>query len=473
MKRNFKSIAMGFLDDVFNPKKKNSKNNKQPNKSGSMNNENRLANLGKSIQKNFNQATGQQQHHNTFHGQGQSLGGSKPGDVIEIILNNPGPLGVRVEKVSNNSASAIVNQVVPGSQAEAAGLQRGDVLCFAGSQGQNEVQFDMFLQIAASTQRPIHLEARRFQESKKKSSSSVMASAASASASSGGGGGSADAEARRKAMIDAAVAREKAHKKKTKTIKYVTKSTTLLNKQQLAEQAANNTGNTFTNDELKPQTEASRQAAAAAKRDEQHHANELGYNPYESAKSTAGQARSATVTTQHGEVNANSGGGGSSSGNNTSSSIPVVAPPTNPTSAAAAPVVEEDYPLPEEFEEALVTVISSQDSSAARTGLKIARTLIVNATTKGQQQKDEEAGAKFRKVRLANAKIKKALVDVPGNIQLMLSVGFQLVECDENNESLLMFPSPSPTLLNINDGYNEPLWLSTALRKMEQQEKLL
>jgi len=295
-----------------------------------------------------------------------------------------------------------------------------------------------------------------------------MASAAASS----GGGGSADAEARRKAMIDAAVAREKAHKKKTKTIKYVTKSTTttLLNKQQLAEQAANNTGNTFTNDELKPQTEASRQAAAAAKRDEQHHANELGYNPYESAKSTAGQARSATVTTQHGEVNANNG---NSSGSNNTSSIPVVAPPSNPTSAAAVPVIVEDYPLPEEFEEALVTVISSQDSSAARTGLKIARTLIVNATTKGQQQKDEEAGAKFRKVRLANAKIKKALVDVPGNIQLMLSVGFQLVECDENNESLLMFPSPSPTLLNINDGYNEPLWLSTALRKMEQQEKLL
>mmetsp|Transcript_33564 Transcript_33564/g.37690 ORF Transcript_33564/g.37690 Transcript_33564/m.37690 type:complete len:442 (-) Transcript_33564:339-1664(-) len=441
MKRNLKALAMGFLDDVFNPKKKNQK--KQGNKSGNINNENRLANLGKSLQKNF---TGGQQH-NTFHGQGQSLGGSKPGDVIDIILSNPGPLGVRVEKRSNNNASAIVNQVVPGSQAEAAGLRRGDVLCFSGSEGQHEVQFDMFLQIAASTQRPIHLEARRFQESTKKAAAST------------GGSGSADAEARRKAMIEAAVAREKAHNKKTKKIKYVTKSTTLLNKQQLAEQAANNTGNTFTENELQPQTEASRQAAAAAKRDEQQLANELGYNPYATNKSTAGQARSATVTTQHGEVNANAGDG---------RSIPVVTPPSNPTSAVAPEF--EEYPVPEEFEEALVTVISNSDSEASKTGLKIARTLIVNATTKGQQE-DEEAGAKFRKVRLANAKIKKALVDVPGNIQLMLSVGFQLVE--SSDDSLLMFPSPSPTLLNIYDGYQQPVWLPTALRKMEQQEKLL
>ena len=31
-----------------------------------------------------------------FKGQGQSLGGSKPGEVIPISLPNPGPLGVQV-----------------------------------------------------------------------------------------------------------------------------------------------------------------------------------------------------------------------------------------------------------------------------------------------------------------------------------------------------------------------------------------
>jgi hypothetical protein len=217
--------------------------------------------------------------------------------------------------------------------------------------------------------------------------------------------------------------------------------------------------NNFTSEDLKPQSEASRKAAEAAKRDEVNHANELGYNPYAAAKSSAGQARNATVTTHHGEISSSSGASGASSGGS-GVSIPVVARPTNPTSA----VSEIDFPLPEEFEEALVTIVSSQDSTAAKTGLKIARTLITNATNKAKgQQPDTEAGAKFRKVRLENAKIKAAIVDVPGNVQLMMSVGFQLVECDENNESLLVYP-PS---------HNGPEWLSTALRKMEQQEKLL
>jgi hypothetical protein len=51
--------------------------------------------------------------------------------------------------------TAIVNEVVPGSQAEAAGLKRGDILCFAGSNGQEEMMYDMFLEIAQSGQRPI------------------------------------------------------------------------------------------------------------------------------------------------------------------------------------------------------------------------------------------------------------------------------------------------------------------------------
>lgn len=34
----------------------------------------------------------------TFQGAGQSLGGSKPGIVIPIVLSDPGPLGVRVRR---------------------------------------------------------------------------------------------------------------------------------------------------------------------------------------------------------------------------------------------------------------------------------------------------------------------------------------------------------------------------------------
>lgn len=151
MKRNFKSLAMGFFDDVFNNDK--DKKKKKSNSTTGGGGGNPLANLGKSIQKNFNQVTGQS---NNFGGQGQSLGGSKPGIVIEIILSNPGPVGIRVEKsTATASLSAIVNHVIPQSQADKAGLKRGDVICFAGSNGQQEMQYDMFLQIAKSTQRPI------------------------------------------------------------------------------------------------------------------------------------------------------------------------------------------------------------------------------------------------------------------------------------------------------------------------------
>lgn len=133
---------MGFLDDVFggDKSKKKEGDKKDNNKNNPL--ANALARMSKPGQK-------------SFQGQGQSLGGSKPGDVIAVTLDQPGPLGVRVEKKSNTSASAIVNQVIPGSQAEAAGLQRGDILCFAGSNGQEEIMYDMFLQLAQSGQRPL------------------------------------------------------------------------------------------------------------------------------------------------------------------------------------------------------------------------------------------------------------------------------------------------------------------------------
>ena len=60
-----------------------------------------------------------------------------------------------MEKRPNSEGTAIVARVVEGSQAEAAGLERGDVLCFAGSNGQEEIMYDMFLQLAASDQRPL------------------------------------------------------------------------------------------------------------------------------------------------------------------------------------------------------------------------------------------------------------------------------------------------------------------------------
>mmetsp|Transcript_6789 Transcript_6789/g.16551 ORF Transcript_6789/g.16551 Transcript_6789/m.16551 type:complete len:398 (+) Transcript_6789:117-1310(+) len=394
---------MGLLDNIFNDDKK-----KPPSNNNNNNNNNPLANIRKNIEK-----IGKPK----MKGPGYSLGGSKPGQVFEIVLPNHGPLGIRVEQRSNNSASAIVNMVVQGSQADLAGLKRGDVLCFAGSNGQNEMPYSMFLEMAKSKQRPLHLEARRFD-------------ARTAAATSGG---SADAEARRRAVIAAADAREKKHKSQTKTIKHVTKST-LLKQQQLQEHA------------IDPQSEASRKAAQAAKQGEADLAAELGYNPYEAVKKTAGQARAATTTTQHGAIAAQGGG---------TASIPTVAPPKNPTTAFEDP----RFPYAE-FEEALATIASSDKQAAAKSGLKISKKLVANATTKGQQP--GEAGEKFRRVRLANPKIKAAIVDVPGNLPLMLSVGFELHPDDANpDESLLVFPP----------AFQGPTWIAAALKAMEETEK--
>lgn len=60
-----------------------------------------------------------------------------------------------MEKRPNTEGTAIVNEIVPGSQAEEAGLKRGDILCFGGSSGQAEMHYDIFLEMARSDERPL------------------------------------------------------------------------------------------------------------------------------------------------------------------------------------------------------------------------------------------------------------------------------------------------------------------------------
>ena len=45
-----------------------------------------------------------------FQGQGQSLGGSKPGKVLEIVLPNPGPLGIKVGQSARHRAGLHVKR---------------------------------------------------------------------------------------------------------------------------------------------------------------------------------------------------------------------------------------------------------------------------------------------------------------------------------------------------------------------------
>jgi len=403
---------MGFLDSIFKDDKKKS-------------------NPGNPLGNMFG---GQK----TFQGAGQSLGGSKPGTVIAIVLPDAGPLGVRVEKRSNSEKTAIVHEVVPGGQAEMAGMQRGDILCFAGSNGQEEIMYDIFLDLAKSDQRPIELEVRRISTSLDKK----MAAAPTGS----NVGKSADAEARRKAVIAAAEAREKAHKKKSKPIKQVTKTT--LAKQQALEQQRQLRQQSSSQE---PRSEESRFAAEMAKHQEAQVAAQLGYNPYEMSRATAGQARTATNAVQHGSMNSNPAG---------DHHLSSVAPPKDAAAALEADGDDDDDDddddeLPFEFQQAKATMVSStNDKAALSSSCNIIKKLLVNATTKGQTP-DEDA-AKFRKVRLANAKIQAAIVNAEGAVELLLACGFWLEEQD--GESVLLYPANTP---------GGPEWLPAALKRLE------
>jgi len=369
----------------------------------------------------------------TFSGQGQSLGGTLPGKVIPIELKQPGPLGVRVEKRSNSQKTAIVAMVVEGSQAEKAGLQHGDILCFQGSNGTEEIMYDQFLELAKSDLRPLCLEVRRIPTKASKSSTGSNHSTSSA-----------DAYARKQAVIAAAEAREKAAKAKSRPIpkkdsNYPNMMSTA--ERQRLEQERLARAQQMSEDN-EPKSEEAKKAREAAKNSEAKLAAELGYNPYETSRATAGQARDATVAAQHGAMK-----GGSTA----DAAIPKVKKPRDPVGG------EAKVNFDPQFTQAYEACVTSNKHEAVVNSFGIMRKLIVNATTKGQT--DEDDAAKFRRVRLGNAKIKAAIVDVEGAFDLMMSVGFSLIE--EDGESFLVFPA----------GSEGPDWLQAALNRMERYEK--
>lgn len=219
-------------------------------------------------------------------------------------------------------------------------------------------------------------------------------------------------------MIAAAEARDKAHKDKLKPISKINKEgRTLrstdeqrqLEKERLVAMEA----------QAEPMSTEAIKAIEAAKAAEAKLAAELGYNPYETARSSAGQARNATATVVHGAITADKTGGplpSITAGGG--ASIPAVVPPLDPASALVEPS--------QEFEDAYSVTVSTNSSEVVNASFGIMRKLIINATTKGQNTDDTDGAAKFRHVRLTNAKIKAAIVDVQGAVEMMLATGFQL-----------------------------------------------
>jgi hypothetical protein len=402
----------------------------------------------------------------SFSGAGQSLGGNvKPGVVIPITLSDVGPLGIKVEKSSTDTA--IVAMVVPNSQAEQMGLQRGDILCFAGSNGNEEINYGMFIELAASNQRPLCFEIRRIvapTKSKKANTTSDVSNSAKTNSSTAL---SAEAFARKQAMIAAAEKREMEHNKKYNTSKSSANKSSSATTRQILSTADRNRleherqqrlldnqlSDTITNAEF----------LQKAKDAEQKTVSQLGYNPYVAQSVSSGQARNAVTTTTHGTIQSTSKEATSGAG------LPpgtVSSPPSLPAQVHRDDHVEIRPSM--EFERAFEMTVTSSPNLAAVINsitIPILRKLIINATTKGQQLSsssvnDEEA-SKYRKIRfMTNAKIRTAVTDMPGAIDMLLAVGFQIHEesLGDESESVLIYPPATPG----------PLWLSTALQQMEK-----
>lgn len=194
-----------------------------------------------------------------FRGGGTALGGARPGELVQVTFPAAGPLGCSIEK--DHAGSAVVSSVAPGSQAAAAGLLRGDVVCWGGCGGE-EAGFEEFMEVVRGGERPLCVEVKRL--------STVAAPAA---------GGSAAADARKAAMVAAATRREEEMNKKRAPRSAARRAIDLDNNTKTYDHAATSAA---------PQTEETRRAVAAVKLGERKLAAELGYNPFEAVKSGAG-----------------------------------------------------------------------------------------------------------------------------------------------------------------------------------------
>lgn len=362
------------------------------------------------------------------YGGGTTLGGSKPGKLICVVLTEPGPIGVKLENTSKGAA--IIADVTPGSQAAEADMKRGDVICFAESNGQEEIAYAQFLAMCRSSQRPLVFDVRRVEGN-----------------TSGGSGQRtrADDYAKRQAVIAAAEARDKSNKIKSKPIARtkggkVVKELTDAEKRKIEEQREEMARkNAVAMADLGPQSEEARIAILEAKNLEVDHMNELGYNPYEASKSTAGQAATATVTMNHGTFDA---GKAVMATQNSQ----VTEKERGDKSKKNSPAVSES------FDAAFTIVVTTNQEENVKKSLRIMRKLIQNAIS------DE----KKRKVRITNPNkhIEAAVIDMNGALELMLNVGFILSEDEVDGETYLIYSSNDET----------PSWVSTALEQMEEYE---
>lgn len=279
----------------------------------------------------------------------------------------------------------------------------------------------------------------------------------------------ADADIRRQAVIAAAEQRDRKNKARKKPIpkKKGGKAVAELTPEELQKidlQKEENMKRNAIHMANKPLSEEAKKAVEAAKKDEVDHTNQLGYNPYEVRKVTAGQAATASVAMTHGSIKGGDGGDGGAGGTSTSrasattrpaattSSIPAVRPPPDSLIAAEDLISKS---VNQAFDEAFHAVVTTNSNEKVPKSLRIMKKLIVNATTSSPDDPK-------RKVRISepNNLIQTCIIDINGAFELMMSVGFVLTEAE------------GKTFLVFDEGMNggAPSWLDDALEKMEKYQ---
>jgi len=384
-------------------------------------------------------------------GGGQSLGGTKPGTIIRISIPLPGSIGAGVENTKDGTAIISNIPVGTGSQAEAAGLMRGDIVCFPDTNGRDEMPFRLFLDMAKSDARPLVFDVRRFEAPKGSSASSTINN----NPRTGGNGKKmrADDEARRAAVIAAAEARDKQNKQKKKPIRKGAE-VSAADKKKIEEQREKLAIKNETYMAKVPLSEEARRAVLAAKVDEAQYAQQLGYNPYVPVKGTGQQASTTVTAVKHGSMNAgeNAGTVTSTGTGKTIVDGKIIKSGSNSGSPSRPAPQGPINPL---FDDAFALLVTTnQSSEEVEKSLRIMRKLIQNATS-------DIADEAKKKVRISNANkhIQAAVNDTNGALDIMFAVGFMMVEDELDKETYLVYPPG-----------DVPAWVQSALNRMEHYE---
>jgi hypothetical protein len=363
---------------------------------------------------------------NNDRGGGKTLGGTKSGTVKSISISEHGPIGVQLENTS--AGSAIIGRVIPGGVAEGVGLVRGDIICHPNTNGTDESKYKVVLEMIKSNTRPLQFEVRRVE---------------TPSLSSNTDGLRADAYARKQAMIAAAEARDKQNKFTKKPVRSG-KELTSEQKQKISQQREQNALRNAEQMCNAPMSAAAQKAVDAAKENETKRIEELGYNPYESSRSTGKQGAAAAVATTHGSINHQ---------NEETSNHPKERHQKHSK-------ISIDHDINPDFDRAYSSlVLTNKNDECLAKSIRIIRKLIVNATTEGITDD------KKRKVRIshANKLIQEAINDMNGALDVMMSVGFVITENEEDSETYLVYPP----------GDDGPDWLQKALDRLENYERQL